>query len=138
MKRLLIAAASSLLWVGSAHAQTCAGGISFKAAPLQAGAEGAFSSNSRTFLGGVGGGNDMFFVRGAAEIVSLTDLDSAKGVLGNVGAEYKVDSGQRTFSVCPMVTVVKLWGPSIGLGIDTSTLLLQVGGSVGIVAGKAG
>jgi hypothetical protein len=136
MKRLLIAMACSLLWVRCAQAQTCAGSLSYATAPLQVGIDAAFSSDSHTFVPGVGFGKDAFFVRGGGEFISFSGLDaSSKGFFGMAGAEYKIDAAKPLF-VCPMVTVVRNWGPSID--VDTSSWLFNIGGSVGFVAAKTG
>ena len=139
MKRLLIATVCSLLGAASAHAQTCTGAVSFATAPLQVGVEGAFSSNSHHFLPGVGYGTDSYFARGAAEFTSFSGADaSAKGILGMGGAEFKLDAGSTPVSVCPLVTLAKIWGPSVENGFDQSSWLFSVGGSVGFVAMKTG
>jgi hypothetical protein len=136
MKRVLIAMIFSLSWIGSARAQTCAGSLSYTTAPLQVGIDAAFSSDSHTFVPGVGFGKDAFFARGGAEFISFSGLDdSAKGIVGMAGAEYKVEAARPLF-VCPMITVVRNWGPSID--VDTSSWLVNIGGSVGFVAAKNG
>jgi hypothetical protein len=136
MKRFVITMVCSLLGIASAQAQTCAGSLSYRMAPLQVGIDAAFSSDSHTFVPGVGVGKDAYFARGGAEFISFTGAgDSAKGIVGMAGAEYKVDAATPVF-VCPIVTVVRNWGPSID--VDSSSWLFNVGGSVGFVAAKSG
>jgi hypothetical protein len=85
---------------------------------------------------GVGFGKDAYFARGGAEFMSFSGAgDSAKGIIGMAGAEYKVESAMPVF-ICPMVTVVRSWGPSID--VTTTSWLFNFGGSVGFVAAKSG
>jgi hypothetical protein len=140
VKPLLMTIVASLLWVGPAQAQTCVGTVSFATAPLQAGGDLAFGSQSRTFTGGVTRGSEKFFVRGAASFMSISGLNNgAKGILGSFGTELRVGPTSTIF-VCPMVTVVKMWGPNpflTGSG-GFSSLVLSFGGSGGFEVRNVG
>jgi hypothetical protein len=141
VKHLVIAALCSFSWIASASAQTCTGSVPYAGAPLQAGIQVAFSSNSHTLVPGVGYGKNGYFARGAFDITSFSGEDaSAKGILGMAGAEYKYQSSQmsKALFLCPIVTISKVWGPSVDNGFDQSSTLFGIGGNVGFVATKAG
>jgi hypothetical protein len=136
MKRFVAGVACSLFWIASAHAQTCTGGVSFGTAPIQVGADGSFSSNSHTFFAGAGAGNEKYFGRAGVQLSSFSAIDaSAKGILGAGGAEFTVDPDKR-IHVCPMVTLLHVWGPSID--VATTSTIVNAGATVGFVATKAG
>lgn len=139
MKRFLIAAFCSVLGCASANAQTCIGSVPFTDAPLHAGLGAAFSSNSHSFAPGVAYGTENYFVRGAIDFMSFSGIDAgAKGIVATGGAELKTDAGSTALSFCPLVTLAKIWGPSVDNGFDQSSFLFGLGGSVGFVATKAG
>jgi hypothetical protein len=128
-----------VLCAASAQAQTCTGQVPLASAHMQAGVQAAFTSNSHSFAPGVTYAKDNYFGRGAVEVMSFSGIDaSAKGFLGQGGAEYAVNAGTRALSVCPLVTLAKTWGPSVEDGFDQSSWLLGFGGSVGFVATKTG
>jgi hypothetical protein len=132
VKRLLVSTVCSLLWVGAAEAQTCVGAAS---APLKVGGDVAFSSNSRNFTGGVTKDFGTFFVRGAGVFSSFSDISSGKGILVMAGAELPAGASKR-ISVCPTVSVLKLWGIDPGPGYNISPLAISFGGTVGFEATK--
>ena len=109
MKRVVVLAGILCFWAAPGSAQTCLGSVSFGMAPVQAGALGAFTSDSHSVMVGAGAGNDMYFGRGAFQwtgFSSSSGIDaSAKGILGTAGAEFKVDSEKRV-AVCPVVNVL--------------------------------
>jgi hypothetical protein len=139
MKRFLIAAFCSVLGCASANAQTCIGSVPFTDAPLHAGIGAAFSSNSHSFAPGVAYGTENYFVRGAVDFMSVSGVDaSAKGIAATGGAEFKTEAGSTALFVCPLVTLAKIWGPSVEDGFDLSSFLFGLGASVGFVATKTG
>jgi hypothetical protein len=130
MKRLLMILACSLLWLTPAGAQTCIGSVSFAEAPLQATGLAAFSSSTQTYLGSVAKGTDSWFGRGGAHLTSFSFDSSAKGIFIGAGSEYPVGTGGK-YKACPLVEITKSWGPSPGINLDRSSLMVSVGGSVG-------
>jgi hypothetical protein len=138
MKRILIGIACNLLWITSARAQICTGGVSFGTAPIQVGADGVFSSNTHSLVPEASFGNEQYFGRVGANFSSFSGIDNgAKGIFGAAGAELKVDAA-NPISVCPMVSVGKAWGPSPAPDLNLSSYVVQVGGRVGFVAAKTG
>lgn len=138
MKRLLIALAGTLLWTGSAAAQTCLGSLPFQSAPLQAGGNVGFSSNTHTFAGLVAKGTDAYFLRAGAVFGGITDFDGGlTGVLVQVGTERKMGAGGKYF-VCPSAGLLKMWGPNPSPDFSSSSLDLSLGGSVGFEASRSG
>ena len=138
LKPCLIALACNLCWLTTVHAQTCTGGLPFRGAPIQVGADGVFSSNTHSLVPEVSAGNGQYFGRVGANFTSFSGLDNgAKGVFGVAGLELVVEAA-KPIAVCPLVSLAKAWGPSPAPDIDYSSFVVQLGGRVGFIAAKTG
>jgi hypothetical protein len=136
---LMVTAACGVMWAGSAEAQTCVGNMSFESAPMRAGGEVSFSSDSF----GLGGGiakqfNNNLFGGGGLVLHGISGGDgTGKGFYVSGGTERNLGANEKFF-LCPLVNIVKLFG--IGLGGDNklSSLLVNFGGMVGFEASQSG
>ena len=130
VRRVLIGMAVTCLWASAAQAQTCYGALG---TPLTVGADVGFSANTQAVTAGVAKDSGNMYLRGAVALASVSGTGTAKGFVGLVGYNLKVSHSTR-FSVCPTVTVMKLWGIEPGDGSSVSPLALSFGGSVGFNA----
>jgi hypothetical protein len=137
MKRLLLAALFTFVWVSPGYAQTCTGNMSFDTAPRRVGGDIGFSANSFALGGGYGRNFDQFFALGGAFFQNFSDIGGGFGVLGSVGTERQVGADQK-FSLCPMGTLLLSWGPEVATDTSLSTLALDFGASVGFEASRSG
>jgi hypothetical protein len=123
----------SLVVVSNAEAQLCIGSPSFAQAPLQVGVNASFREGANGVGGHFAGGGQALFGGVGVGVVNFTDLDATETrVIAFGGAELGVDGNDRVF-VCPVAAVRFGAGPDIG-AIDVSSVGLEGGGSVGVIA----
>jgi hypothetical protein len=127
------AAVVSLLSVSPAEAQLCGGSPSFAQAPMQVGITAAFRDGANGVGGHFATGGQAIFGGVGVGVVNVSDLDSTEtSVTAFGGADLGVTENDRVF-VCPVGAVRFGTGPDIG-AIDVSSVGLQGGGSVGVIA----
>lgn len=136
IKRIVLVAVCSVFGIASAHAQTCLGGLAFKDAPTHVGGLFTTSSDSHTFSGGVSREIHAYLVNGAVSYLSLDGI-SATGIEGLAGTEIHLQANPK-LSVCPIVIVNKVFGPSPSPDVTLGELTLSFGGMVGFNAMTSG
>jgi hypothetical protein len=118
---------------GPAAAQTCVGRASFADAPWQARVESTFSSESHTFGPSLLRGGRTVFGGANVDLVGYNSIsETAASIGGTVGAEGRIAS---RLTVCPVVTVLHQFGPSVS-GNDLSVNVAAFGGRMGFVASE--
>lgn len=137
MKRLF--AIVLILFGGAlpASAQLCLGQGSFREAPLQVQGGIGFTEGAQAFGGGFGGGGRVFFGTGSLAYTNYDDLDAGSvSVGGTAGGEFRGGSQSRVY-ICPIGAVSFESGPDLFDGaVDTHSLTVGYGGSLGIVASE--
>jgi hypothetical protein len=120
-----------------AAAQLCTGNPSFVYAPYQASVAARFSDNLRGIEAGAAAGGKTIFGGAGLLVLNFSDIDvRTTGVYGQVGAELAADRDNKIL-ICPAVRLDVLAGPDIG-PVDTSSVALQGGGSIGMIVSDAG
>ncbi len=139
MKRLLLATLVLGCWSSSASAQTCLGAMTFEQAPMRAGANIAFSSETLVMSAGIARGFTNFFAGGGfvRQTISGYDDSSAKGFFFSGGTERTMGPGGKYF-VCPLVSIFKTWGLDTFVDGSNSQILATFGGMVGWEAMTSG
>ena len=121
----------------TASAQTCLGAPSFRAAPYQAGVAASFTEGLRQVEGTFAGGGESLFAGAGVSVLNFTDIDErTAGVSAFAGAEFATDQRNRVL-LCPIVRLGFLAGPDFG-PVDLSSVTLQGGGSIGVIAAEDG
>jgi hypothetical protein len=127
----------TFLIAAPASAQVCLGAPSFRDAPYQAGIGASFTEGLRQVDGTFAGGGESLFAGAGVSVLNFTDLDErTAGVSAFAGAEFATDQRSRVL-VCPVVRLGFLAGPDFG-AVDLSSVALQGGGSVGVIAAQDG
>jgi len=120
-----------------ASAQTCLGAPSFRVAPYQAGVAASFTEGLRQVEGTFAGGGESLFAGAGVSVLNFTDIDErTAGVSAFAGAEFATDQRNRVL-LCPIVRLGFLAGPDFG-PVDLSSVTLQGGGSIGVIAAEDG
>ena len=118
-------------------AQTCLGAPSFRVAPYQVGVGASFTEGLRQVEGTFAGGGESLFAGAGASVLNFTDIDErTAGVSAFAGAELVTDQRNRVL-LCPVVRLGFLAGPDFG-PVDLSSVSVQGGGSVGVIAAEDG
>ena len=126
-----------LLFATPASAQLCLGAPTFRTAPYQVGIGASFTDGARGVEGTFAGGGESLFAGAGVSVVNFTDVDvRAAGVSAFLGAELATDTQNRVL-LCPVVQLGFLSGPDLG-PVDVSSMTLQGGASVGVVAVESG
>ena len=117
---------------GPAAAQTCVGRASFADAPWQARVATTFSSQSHTFGPSILRGGRTFFGGANVDLVGYSNIsETAASIGGTIGAEGRL----ARLAVCPVVTVLHQFGPSVS-GNDLDVNVISYGGRMGFVASE--
>lgn len=120
-----------------ASAQICLGSPSFSIAPYQVAVAASFTEGVREVEGTFAGGNESVFAGAGGSVVRFTDADvRTAGVSAFAGAEFATDQRSRVL-LCPVVRLGFLAGPDIG-PVDVSSVALQGGASIGVIASQEG
>src|SRR3954470_17438967 len=129
--RMCLLAATLLLMARAAHAQLCEGGASFKGAPVQVGLGTAFTSKSHGVGALVGGGTDAIW---AIATVARRYIDNVDNSGRSIAVTVGTDRAAGRLHACPLFGIGGISGPRVP-GVDTSSLNVGAGGSVGVVTG---
>ena len=137
MRLLLLCLLVLFLAAKPANAQTCLGAPSFRTAPYQAGVAASFTEGLRQVEGTFAGGGESIFGGAGVSVLNFTDIDErTAGVTAFAGAEFATDQRNRVL-LCPIVRLGFLAGPDFG-PVDLSSMTLQGGGSIGVIAAESG
>ena len=135
--RLLLCVLVVFLVAKPTSAQTCMGAPSFRAAPYQAGVAASFTEGLRQVEGTFAGGGESVFGGAGVSVLNFTDIDErTAGVSAFAGAEFATDQRNRVL-LCPIVRLGFLAGPDFG-PVDLSSVALQGGASLGVIAAQDG
>lgn len=120
-----------------ASAQICLGAATFRDAPYQAAVAASFTEGVREVEGSFAGGGESVFAGAGVSVVRFTPgNERTAGVSAFAGAEFATDQGDRVL-LCPVVRLGFLAGPDFG-PVDVSSVALQGGASVGVIASQQG
>jgi len=125
--------AASLFLVSSAEAQLCVGAPSFTQAPMQVGVSAAFRDGAHGVGGHFAGSGQALFGGIGIGVVNFSGLDATQTNITAFGGADLGVSGNSSVFVCPLAAVRVGVGPDIG-PIDVSSVGLQGGGAVGVIA----
>jgi hypothetical protein len=120
-----------------AAAQLCVGNPSFGNGPYQASIAASFSDGVRGVDAGFAAGGQAIFGGAGVTVLNFTNIDvRTAGVFAHAGAELAADRDNKIL-LCPLVRLDVLGGPDVG-PVDTSTVGLQGGASVGVIVHDVG
>jgi hypothetical protein len=137
MKLAVPVAVVILAVASSASAQICSGNPSFRNGPYQVGITAAVTDGAQGVGGTFAGGGESLFAGVGLSVLNYSGIDArSTTVSGFGGAEFATDD-RNTVLFCPVAELSFGVGPDIG-AVDISTLGLQAGVNVGVVASDAG
>ena len=127
----------TFLAASPAAAQLCVGNPSFGYGPYQGSIAASFSDGVRGVDAGFAAGGQTIFGGAGVTVLNFTDVDvRTAGIFAHAGAEL-AGNRENTILLCPLVRLDVLAGPDIG-PLDTSTVGLQGGGSLGVIVHDVG
>lgn len=136
MKLAVSVALLILTAASSASAQICSGNPSFRNGPYQVGITAAVTDGAQGVGGTFAGGGESLFAGVGVSVLNYSDIDArATTVSGFGGAEFATDSRSKVL-LCPVAELSFGVGPDIG-PVDISTIGLQAGANVGVIASDA-
>lgn len=137
MTRVLPAVVLVLVSIAPAYGQICTGNLPYDVAPRRIGGDVGFSANTLVLGGGYSRTFDRFFGTGGVFYQNVHDIGGAFGVVGSAGTERRVGADEK-FALCPIGSLLLVWGPEPAIDTGLFTFGLDIGASVGFEAARRG
>jgi hypothetical protein len=137
VKKIIFAVMLAMaLTPSQAEAQLCSGAPSFRDNPLQVAVAAAFTDGAQAVGGEFAGGGRALFGGVGVSVINFPDVDATSTEVSAFGGADLGTQSDRVF-VCPAASIAFGTGPDFD-PVNVSTLTINTGGSVGIVAAQSG